>query len=185
MRANKAIKNSAPAANMMESAPLFSDAEMFARTLSLGNQTYFVLDMLNDELIWPPETYRLWGLDPEKFDAVPRDHVVSSIYPQDRVQIESQFENPDIDELHYEFRITLPDGTERHIRSNAIRDRDHSGQAVRIFGLLRDITDEQNSVFQGSCPLLDDFWIWLFNRPGLEYGKSISKPMRSRATIKS
>ena len=123
--------------------PPFSDAQMFARTLSLGKQTYFVLDTLNNELMWPPETYRLWGLDPEKFDAVPRDRVISSIHPQDRIQIESLFENSDIDELHYEFRITLPDGTERHIRSNAIRDRDQTGQVVRIFGLLRDITDEQ------------------------------------------
>ncbi len=137
------MKNSVTVLADDKSGPIYSEAEMLSRTLSLGKQTYFVLDTVNDELMWPPETYRLWGLDPETNDPVTREWVLESIHPEDREKVTAVLENPDIDELNYEFRITLPDGSERHIRTNAIRDRDSTGSVIRIFGLLRDITDER------------------------------------------
>lgn len=137
------MKNSVTALSDDNTGPIYTPVEMLERTLSLGKQTYFVLDTLNDELMWPPQTYRLWGLDPETSPPVTRKWVVSSIHPEDRDTVAAVLENPDIDELHYEYRINLPDGSLRHIRTNAIRDRDSSGRVVRIFGVLRDISDEQ------------------------------------------
>ena len=143
MRTHEAMKRNAPSVLLPERGPLFSDAEMLARTLALGKQSYFLFDPVTDEVTWPPETYRLWGLDPDKRLPVTRNWILSTIHPDDRETVVEALGNPDLDEVTYEYRVSLPDGSQRHIRSNVVRDRDPSGRVVRLFGLLRDVTDQR------------------------------------------
>ena len=121
----------------------YADTELLSRTLALGKQSYFVLDAETNELAWPEETYRLWDLEPDLNQRITLEWVFSTIHPDDRDAVVAQNLDSKWNELTFEFRILLPNGDSRHIRSVVVRDRDNSGHVVRVFGLLQDISDER------------------------------------------
>ncbi|MBT6959736.1 MAG: PAS domain-containing protein, partial [Rhodospirillaceae bacterium] len=121
----------------------FLDGELLERTMALGKQSYFVLDADTNELTWPDATFALWDIDPEPGGRVTLEWVYSTIHDDDRATIESGYRDPAWNTLTLEYRIALPDGTYRHIRNIASRDRDSAGRVIRVFGLLQDISDER------------------------------------------
>jgi PAS domain S-box-containing protein len=120
----------------------FSDAELLEHVLDLGEQTYFVLDVPTNTLTWPAATFRLWGLAPEPERDVSLSWVLSTVLDADRDTVRRQLADPDWRVLTQQYRIQLPDGGTRHIRSVAKRDRDAAGRISRVFGLLKDVSDE-------------------------------------------
>ncbi|NKB44890.1 MAG: PAS domain-containing protein [Alphaproteobacteria bacterium] len=111
--------------------------------MALGKQSYFVLDADTNELTWPDATFALWGREPEVGGRITLGWVFSTIHVDDRATIESRYLDPEWNTLTQEYRIELPDGTYRHIRDIASRDRDSTGRVIRVFGLLQDISDER------------------------------------------
>lgn len=121
----------------------FSDGELLERALSLGKQSYYLFDADSRELTWPDATFLLWGRERQSDDPITFDWMLETIHDEDRPRVEKSSFDLDWDTQTLEFRIVLPDGTHRHIRSIASRDRDGDGQVLRGFGLLQDITAEQ------------------------------------------
>lgn len=127
----------------MPERALFTDGELLERTMALGKQSYFVHDMDSNYLTWPDATFALWGRKPTPDGRAGLNWVMSTIHEDDRARVEARALDKDWDTSTIEYRIILGDGTEKHIRSIGSRDRDETGKAVRIFGLLQDVSDER------------------------------------------
>lgn len=135
-------ENATAAVYSLPEGELFADRELLERAMALGKQSYFLFDADSSELIWPDATFTLWGRKRPSDNPITFAWVLETIHPEDRVRVEQSAHDSDWNTQTIEFRIILPDGTERYIRSIASRDRDDDGQVVRSFGLLQDITVE-------------------------------------------
>jgi DNA-binding NtrC family response regulator len=96
---------------------------------------------------WSQEHYRLFGFDPEM--GIPTDEVFyHRIHPEDRDWLIPVLKKAQIEEASnydLEFRILLPGGTVKYIRSTGHPVFDTSGQYVEFIGTAMDVTQQQES----------------------------------------
>jgi two-component system, sensor histidine kinase ChiS len=113
----------------------------FAQELShTGN---WELDVATNEVNWSEETYRIYGMDPEK-DAPSLEKIVEIIHPDDREIIKGIFSDipqsiDDMKDVH--FRIIREDGEVRHLKTVIKVIKDNKGKITKLSGVLLDITD--------------------------------------------
>jgi PAS domain S-box-containing protein len=96
---------------------------------------------------WSQENYRLFGFDPD--EGIPSDEsFYQLVHPEDRdrvrrtVFLEQPSEGSDFD---VEFRIVLPDGTMRHIRSTGHPVFNATGQICEYIGTAMDVTEQHEA----------------------------------------
>jgi PAS domain S-box-containing protein len=97
---------------------------------------------------WSSEYYRIYGFDPAK-DPARRSAVLERIHPDDRVRRDRKFKEALYKKTDFEdeFRIVLPDGTQKHLHMVAHPVVDQAGQVVEFVGTSMDITEQyQNRV---------------------------------------
>jgi PAS domain S-box-containing protein len=90
------------------------------------------------------ETYRLFGLDPGRPSGPPQfEETRQLIHPEDRERVFEEVAQVlrDKTEHKHDFRIALPDGTMRHLRSIGHPVLDQAGDLVEYFGTLLDVTE--------------------------------------------
>src|SRR5271166_1327139 len=97
-------------------------------------------------LYWSEENFRIWGVDPQQ-GAPDLEIVRQRIHPEDRdaateygwraVQAATDYS--------HEFRIVLPDGIVRHIRSVGHPVLGASGEVIEVVGTHVDVTDRKRS----------------------------------------
>jgi len=111
------------------------------RISHLGNWNW---DIVNNELGWSEEIYRIFGLTPQEFETT-YEAFLNSVHPDDR-----EFVKKSVDEALYEgkpytieHRIILPDGTERIVYEKAEVTFDEAGKAIRMIGTVQDITERK------------------------------------------
>jgi PAS domain S-box-containing protein len=96
---------------------------------------------------WSPEHYRLFGFDPTM--GLPTDQAFyQRIHPDDRDWLErviTQAMLQDRSEYDLEFRILLPDGTVKYIRSIGHPAFDPSGELVEYVGTAMDVTEQRTA----------------------------------------
>jgi len=92
---------------------------------------------------WSSEYYRIYGFDPAK-DAARNSAVLERIHSDDRARRAHKFEEALITKEDFEddFRIVLPDGTEKHLHMVAHPVVDQSGQIVEFVGASIDVTEQ-------------------------------------------
>ncbi len=115
--------------------------------LALRSSNYGVweLDFMTDRLVWDDRMLEIYGLSRKDFEGVGRDWT-RRLHPSDaeaakavlRNIIESKSSSYDT-----KFRILRPDGSLRHVEAHGYLQRDSSGKPVRLAGLNRDISAEQ------------------------------------------
>ena len=95
-----------------------------------------------DVLLWSDNMFRLLGLEPEEITPTP-DYVVGRIHPEDRERVEQELEAaravgilPDVT-----YRITMPDGSVRSLRSFAAVADEVEGRPSRLIGSVQDVTE--------------------------------------------
>ncbi|MDP9234065.1 MAG: EAL domain-containing protein [Actinomycetota bacterium] len=95
-----------------------------------------------DVLLWSRNMFRLFGLLPEEITPTP-DYVVGRIIPEDRERVEQELEAaravrslPDVT-----YRISMPDGSVRSLRSFAAVADEREGRPSRLIGSVQDITE--------------------------------------------
>jgi PAS domain S-box-containing protein len=95
---------------------------------------------------WSSEYYRIYGFDPAK-DSALRSAVFERIHPDDRARRDQKFEDALVTKQDFEddFRIILPDGTEKHLHMVAHPILDQSGQVVEFVGSSMDVTEQYRS----------------------------------------
>jgi len=96
---------------------------------------------------WSQENYRLFAFDPE--GGIPSDETFyQRVHPEDRDRVRSAvfLERPD-EGSHFdvEFRLVLPDGTMKYVRSTGHPVRNISGAVLEYVGTSIDVTDRKRA----------------------------------------
>jgi len=92
---------------------------------------------------WSSELYRIFGFDPSR-DSASRSALLERVHPEDRAHLDSTAleaidEKADFDTS---YRVLLPDGTMKHVRTVGYPVFDQSGELVEMFGTTMDITEQ-------------------------------------------
>jgi PAS domain S-box-containing protein len=111
------------------------------RIAHLGNWDW---DIVNNELYWSDEIYRIFGLMPKKFEAN-YEAFLNAVHPEDRESVIKAVDRTLYEKHPYsiEHRIVLPDGRERVVHGQAEVTFDDNGKPVRMLGTVQDITDHK------------------------------------------
>jgi PAS domain S-box-containing protein len=96
---------------------------------------------------WSQENFRLFGFDPE--GGIPSDEAFyQRIHPEDRDRVNREvfLERPD-EGSHFDvdFRIVLPDGAVRYVRSTGHPIRNVSGDLLEYVGTSIDVTERKRA----------------------------------------
>jgi len=104
-------------------------------------------DPRTGELWWSDQAYLLFDLDPQG-QKMTFDLFMSFVHPDDRERVQ---EITDLaiksDQFPYkvEYRITLPSQVERYVYGEAQVERDSVGEAVKIVGIIQDVTERKQA----------------------------------------
>lgn len=106
------------------------------------------MDEINkNELRWTDEVFRIFGFEPGSVK-VTNELFFQAVHPEDRPGISEAVSKALAEKTPYsiEHRVVWPDGTERVVHEHAdIVFDDKSGQPLRMFGTVQDITERKRS----------------------------------------
>jgi PAS domain S-box-containing protein len=104
------------------------------------------LDMVNDNLVWDDNMYKLYGVRRDTFTAA-HDAWLHCIHPDDREASYRKSQQAIRGDADYdaEFRIIWPNGTIRYIKSFAKISRSEDGTPQRMTGVNYDITERKEA----------------------------------------
>ena len=110
-----------------------------AQTLArIGNWT---ANMINGELTWSDEIYRIFGHEPGSF-APSVAAFQAAVHPDDRARVrESELRAEQTGRHSVVHRILRPDGTVRHVQELAQAETDAAGTLLKLTGTVQDITE--------------------------------------------
>ncbi len=124
---------------LRESAAKLSQAQRIGK---LGSWEWRLED---NALEWSEELYFIWGV--HRDFSLTFDGIAAMIHPDDQAinQAMVQQLRSERDESGWEFRILCPDGTVKHIHQHVEVTRAPSGQAVRMFGIMQDVSERKRA----------------------------------------
>lgn len=102
-------------------------------------------DIDSDGLWWSEETFRIFGLDPEKFSA-DFDAFIGAVHPDDRQRVResvAQAVRDQVSEWTIDYRSVLPGGEIRYLHENARAVFAPDGRLVKRVGTVQDITERK------------------------------------------
>ncbi len=104
------------------------------------------LDLLNNDLYWSDEVYRIFGLQPQEFGAT-YEAFLEAIHPEDREAVDEAYssslrEGRDTYEIEHRV-INKSTGEVRFVHEKCEHFRDESGQIIRSVGMVHDITERR------------------------------------------
>jgi two-component system sensor histidine kinase/response regulator len=101
-------------------------------------------DVQTNKVVWSDELYRIFGLQPNEFDAT-YEAFLACNHPDDRKKVESVIERAFQDKTFFSFdhQIIRPDGTIRVLQSNGRVIDDESGRTIKMVGTALDITERK------------------------------------------
>lgn len=113
------------------------------RIAHLGNWDW---DIVNNELCWSDEAYRIFGMAPQEFGAT-YDAFFAFVHPDDRERVRQSVEAAMKQEKPYtiDHRIVLPTGEVRIIHEQGETTFDEAGKPVRMVGTVQDITERKHT----------------------------------------
>ncbi|HYS03575.1 MAG TPA: EAL domain-containing protein [Candidatus Dormibacteraeota bacterium] len=132
------LRASRTLAKMLQSEERLAKAQRLAR---LGNWEW---DLNSGELHWSEEMYHLFGIDPGNW-APTRDKQLERVHPSDKDTVSRALVEAlrNVRPYSLDFRIVLPDGTERSVHEEAEVIFDKNRTAVRMLGATQDISDRK------------------------------------------
>jgi PAS domain S-box-containing protein len=100
-------------------------------------------NLLNNDMTWSDEHYRIYGIERGDIDVNNADEVFAFIHPEDREMIrEAVAKTTETNEpFDFHYRLVRPDGQERIIQSTGTIETDDRKQAIRMFGTAQDVTE--------------------------------------------
>jgi len=125
---------------LRDSEASLANAQRLAR---LGNWDW---DIVDNELRWSEEIYRIFGLNSEKFGAT-YDAFLNSVHPDDRELVEKSVDDALNKKTPYgiDHRIVQPNGSELIVHEQAEVFFDDTGNPIRMTGTVQDITDRKKA----------------------------------------
>ena len=96
------------------------------------------------EIVWSDETYRIFGFDPAEKPTI--SMVLQRTHPQDRASVQQVIERASKTgtNFEHEYRLLLPCGAIKHVRSLAQAFRDASGN-LEFVGAVTDVSEQRRA----------------------------------------
>lgn len=136
---------------------LLSEKELIATTMqklherleasqSLAHVGTWDWDIVNETLVWTDETYRIFGVKPQEFEAT-YDAFLSYIHEDDRQAVKDAVSDAINHDSSYtiKHRVCRPSGEIRQVLEKGQVLRDSEGKAIRMIGAVLDITQLNKS----------------------------------------
>ncbi|RDH81383.1 MAG: hypothetical protein DIZ80_14945 [endosymbiont of Galathealinum brachiosum] len=104
------------------------------------------LDLINEELSWSDEIYRIFEIDPEKYSAT-YELFLQTIHPDDRDKVNATYKESLKNRRSYEIehRLLMKDGRIKIVREQGETYYDETGRALRSIGVVHDITHSKHT----------------------------------------
>ena len=104
------------------------------------------LDVVNNQLSWSDEVYRIFGLKPQEFGAT-YDAFLEAVHPDDRAAVDAAYsgslrEGRDTYEIEHRV-VRRSTGEVRIVHEKCEHVRDASGRIIRSVGMVHDITQRK------------------------------------------
>ncbi|MDD5399844.1 MAG: EAL domain-containing protein [Sulfurimonas sp.] len=131
-----------------------SEQELYCKRLysglmqaqALANIGHWELNLLNNTLYWSDEVYRIFGLEPQEFDAT-YEAFLRYVYPEDIAMVNDTY-TTSLKEKHgyfVEHRIVRKNGEIGFVEERCEHEFDASGKPIRSIGTVHDITRRKNA----------------------------------------
>ncbi|MCF8083006.1 MAG: PAS domain S-box protein [Deltaproteobacteria bacterium] len=121
---------------------------LLSRTQQLSHVGSWGLDVPENRLTWSDETYRIFGLNPQEFDAT-YEAFLDVVHPDDRAKVDKAYSDSlgkGKDTYEIEYRIVRRHSGEiRHVYEKCVHERDTAGMIVRSIGMIQDITERKEA----------------------------------------
>ena len=100
------------------------------------------LDLRTRQLYWSDEIYRIFEIDPHRFDAS-YDAFLDAVHPEDREAVNQAYLDSVANRTEYEIqhRLLMPDGRIKYVHERGKTDYAADGTPLRSIGTVLDITD--------------------------------------------
>ena len=120
--------------------------EALSLAVVAGNIGLWNLNLTSNVLTMSPLHAKLIGL-PATIDPRPMEDLYQVVHPEDRDALRANMGNAIVrhSPLDVEFRVVLPDGSERWLHDTGSAHYDADGDGVRMSGTVRDITDRKRA----------------------------------------
>jgi PAS domain S-box-containing protein len=101
---------------------------------------------MREILYWSPETFRIFGLNPAK-GKPSLEEFVERTHPDDRARFDQVVEGAVRGKRDFEidWRLVLPDGTEKHVHTVGHPVVNEAGGAVELVGSIVDVTEQHEA----------------------------------------
>jgi len=116
-----------------------------ASAQSVAHVGSWELDIASQDLTWSAETFRIFGVDPDRFHPTP-DSVLARLHPEDRAAALASYRAAltACSDYESEYRVLLDDGSARTIHERG-RVYCEDGRALRCLGTVQDVTERKRA----------------------------------------
>lgn len=137
-----ALRESAAALQVSENQLRDAQVRLDA-ALSAGNIGTWTWDLVNERLFADKNLARLFSLTPETTAGGNREDYLAAIHPEDRDRVRDIIADAVAHHNTYEaeYRVVLPDGSDRWLVARGTVERDPQGKAIALPGVVLDITE--------------------------------------------
>ncbi|OGT98624.1 MAG: hypothetical protein A2X80_09670 [Geobacteraceae bacterium GWB2_52_12] len=129
-------------------ASLRENERRLNRAQEISHLGSWELDLVNNQLSWSDEVYRIFGLLPQEF-AVTYEAFLTAVHPDDRAAVDAAYsgslrEGRDTYEIEHRV-VRISSGEIRVVLEKCEHFRDVSGQITRSIGMVHDITERKRA----------------------------------------
>lgn len=123
---------------------LMQNEARLAEAQRIANMGSWEWDIEENILHWSDETYRIFGLNPQQFEAT-YDAFVEHIHPEDRDMVTHAVAGALDNKTAYsiDHRIVMADGRVSYVHEQGEASYDLEGNPLRMVGTVQDITDRK------------------------------------------
>ncbi len=118
--------------------------EQLQRAQRLAGVGSWEWDVEADQISWSKELHRIYGTDPETFEAS-FEAFISLIHPEDRDDLQAHIQSAMESGKDYtvDHRIVRPDGVERRVHGMGAVELDDEGKPTLLYGIAQDVTRQE------------------------------------------
>ncbi len=127
---------------------LLASEALMAQTQKIAHVGSWRLDVAAHRLTWSDETYRIFGLEPQEFDAT-YDAFLDAVHPEDRAAVDAAYsgslrEGKETYEIEHRI-VRKHTGEIRYVYERCVHERDAAGVVLHSVGMVQDITKRKQA----------------------------------------
>ncbi len=120
--------------------------EKYANAQAIAHLGHWELDIINNELTWSDEIYKIFGFESREFK-ISYDVFLESVHPDDREMVKAAYSNSLQNKTIYEteHRLLLKSGIVKCVQEKCITKFNDKGEPIRSLGTVLDITKRKKA----------------------------------------